>query len=366
MAEAAFDPASLHPFPHPEVMRLIRRGAVIPAHPLALTEERRLDETRQRALTRYYIDAGAGGIAVGVHTTQFEIRDPSAGLLRPVLEISSRAADEWLEKSKRPLAKVAGVCGPTPQAVSEAELARDLGYGAALVSLGALRDASDDQLILHLREVARILPLFGFYLQPAVGGRALSYDFWRRFAEIPNAIAIKIAPFNRYQTLDVVRAVAESGRAGEIALYTGNDDSIVFDLLGEYSLGGDLRAKPLRIAGGLLGHWAFDTRSAVALLERIHGVLEKRSEYPADLLRIAPQITDLNGAVFDSRNGFRGCIPGIQEMLRRAGLLRSRACLDPRLDLSPGQLAEIDRASRAYPHLSDGDFVEQNLDRWLR
>ncbi len=351
--------------PPPEVIEALRRGLVIPAHPLALTADRRLDEVRQRALTRYYIDAGAGGIAVGVHTTQFEIRD--SGLYRPVLAIAAAAADEWLGPAGRMLVKVAGACGDTRQAASEAEAARSLGYHAALVSLGgALKDAGEDRLIDHLLRVAEVLPLFGFYLQPAAGGRALSYAFWRRFAEIPNALAIKIAAFNRYQTLDVVRAVADSGRAGSIALYTGNDDAIAHDLLSEFRFGGEEAGPPLRIVGGLLGHWAFGTRRAVELLDEVHRAVEERRSFPGELLRRAGQITDLNAAVFDPRNGFAGCIPGINEVLRRDGLLAGRWCLDARLDLSPDQSAEIDRVLRAYPHLSDREFIGENLDRWSR
>ena len=249
---------------------ILRRGAVIPAHPLALTAERRLDERRQRALTRYYLAAGAGGIAVGVHTTQFEIREPRYGLLRPVLELAAETARD------AGVVRVAGICGPTAQATAEACLARDLGYHCGLLSLGALREASTDQLIAHARAVAEILPVMGFYLQPSVGGRILEYAFWRRFVEIPNVVAIKIAPFNRYQTLDVIRAVAESGRAGEIALYTGNDDSIVVDLLTTFRYGNTT----LRIAGGLLGHWAVWTRRAVEILRRAHSMVERGATIP--------------------------------------------------------------------------------------
>jgi len=331
----------------------LMHGAVIPAHPLALTAERKLDERRQRALTRYYLDAGAGGVAVGVHTTQFAIRD--VGLFQPVLELAME------EMREREAIKVAGICGPAPQAVREAETAAGLGYDIGLVSLAALRDATTDQLIEHVRAVASILPVFGFYLQPAVGGRVLSYEFWRRFAEVPNVAAIKIAPFNRYQTLDVVRAVAESGRADEIALYTGNDDNIVADLLTRFQFG------PTRLAirGGLLGHWAAWTRRAVELLERARGVREESRPVEPDWLTLAAQVTDSNAALFDAANGFHGCIAGIHEILRRQGLLAGRWCLDPNEDLSPGQMAEIDRVCRAYPHLIDDEFVAEHLNRWL-
>jgi dihydrodipicolinate synthase/N-acetylneuraminate lyase len=324
------------------IRELLWRGVVIPAHPLALTAARRLDERRQRALTRYYLDAGAGGIAVGVHTTQFAIRDPRIGLFEPVLSLAMATAREFAA----PVIKVAGICGPTAQAVREAALARDLGYDLGLLSLGALSAATDDELLAHCRSVAGIIPLFGFYLQPAVGGRALSYEFWRRFCEIEAVAAIKVAPFNRYQTLDVVRAVAESGRAGEIALYTGNDDNIIPDLVTEFR-------------GGLLGQWAVWTRRAVELLALIHGggALEALSQSTA--------LTDANAALFDARNHFAGCIAGLHEILRRQGLLAGRWCLDPAEDLSGGQLEEIDRVCRAYPYLADDRFVCDNLARWL-
>ncbi len=329
----------------------LRKGVVIPAHPLALTAERKLDERRQRALTRYYLAAGAGGVAVGVHTTQFEIREPRYGLLEPVLGLAAE------EMQGTDAIRIAGVVGPTAQAVCEAELAARLGYQAGLLSLGALRDATVPELLAHARAVADVIPVFGFYLQPAVGGRVLPYEFWRAFAEIPNVVAVKMAPFNRYQTLDVIRAVADSGRAGEIALYTGNDDNIVLDLLTPHRFGGTT----LRIAGGLLGHWAVWTKRAVELLERAHA----RAVSP-EWLTLAIEVTDSNAAFFDVANLFHGCIAGIQEVLRRQGLLEGRWCLNPAEELSPGQMEEIDRVYRAYPHLNDDDFVRENLDRWLR
>jgi dihydrodipicolinate synthase/N-acetylneuraminate lyase len=322
----------------------LREGVVIPAHPLALTAERKLDERRQRALTRYYLAAGAGGAAVGVHTTQFEIRD--CGLLAPVLEL---AMEELLRADS---IRIAGIVGKTAQATEEAELAARLGYHAGLLSLGAMAAASVTELLEHARAVASVIPLFGFYLQPAVGGRVLPYEFWRAFAEIENVVAIKIAPFNRYQTIDVIRAVAESGR--EIALYTGNDDNILLDLLTPYRFG----ETTLRIAGGLLGHWAVWTRRAVELLEQRCNL--------NDSLTLAIEITDSNAAFFDAANGFRGCIAGIHEVLRRQGLLAGRWCLNPSEDLSPGQMEEIDRVYRAYPHLNDDEFVSQHLDEWLK
>lgn len=324
------------------------RGAVIPAHPLALNAERRLDERRQRALSRYYLAAGAGGLAVGVHTTQFAIRD--VGLFEPVLRIAAE------EMRGRDVVKVAGVAGQTAQALREAGIARDLGYDAALLSLGAMRNATVAELIDHARAVAQIRPLFGFYLQPSVGGRLLPYSFWREFAEIENVVAIKIAPFNRYQTLDVMRAVAESGRAGEIALYTGNDDNILLDLATQYDFGG----KTVRFSGGLLGHWAVWTRCAV---EQFNAV---RSQTPdRDLLTLAQQVTDANAAFFDPQNNFVGCIAGIHEVLRRQGLLEGTWCLDPGESMSPGQSEEIDRVYRMYPHLNDDVFVRTGLHNWL-
>jgi hypothetical protein len=334
----------------------LMEGMVIPAHPLALDANRRLDERRQRALSRYYLDAGAGGLAVGVHTTQFAIRDPKVGLFEPVLRIAAE------EMTRRGVVKIAGICGPTAQAIREAELARSLGYDAGLLSLGALGEATVDQLVEHARAVAGVLPVFGFYLQPGVGGRILPYDFWRRFVEIENVVAVKIAPFNRYQTIDVVRAVAGSGRAAEIALYTGNDDNILLDLLTTYDFG---QFRKVRICGGLLGHWAVWTRRAVEHLEMARRVASSGAPVPPEMLTLAQQITDSNAALFDPAHAFHGCIAGIHEILRRQGLLEGRWCLDPNEDLSPGQAEEIDRVTRSYPHLADDRFVEENRDRWL-
>jgi dihydrodipicolinate synthase/N-acetylneuraminate lyase len=344
----------------PRLRAALLEGLVIPAHPLALTAEGQLDERHQVALTRYYCDAGAGGVAVGVHTTQFAIR--SAGLLEPVLRLAASVVREREAASGRRLVRVAGVVGPTTQAVAEAGLARDLGYDVALLSLGALREATTEELLAHCRQVADVLPLFGFYLQPAVGGRVLDEGFWRRFLEIGPVAAIKVAPFNRYHTLDVARALAASGRGAEVALYTGNDDSIVADLLARFEPArGSL---PVRFAGGLLGQWAVWTRRAVELL---HEVKECRrtGQGAFDLLALGQQLTDVNAALFDARHGFSGCIAGIHEVLRRQGLLAGRWCLDPREDLSPGQEDEIERVLRAYPHLNDDEFVSENLGRWL-
>jgi len=331
----------------------LRRGLAIPAHPLALNRERKLDEKHQRALTRYYLAAGAGGIAVGVHTTQFAIRDPKIGLFKPVLEL---AMEEMLN---RDITKIAGVCGKTRQAVTEAEIAKALGYDVVLLSLADLRNESVPALLDHVRSVAGMIPVMGFYLQPAVGGRILPYEFWRQFTEIENVVAIKIAPFNRYQTIDVIRAVSDSGRAGEIALYTGNDDHILLDLLTEYDFGGE----EMRIVGGLLGHWAVWTKCAVSQLASVKAAGAKVSR---ELLTLAQQITDANAALFDPAHEFRGCIAGINEVLHRQGLLQGRWCLDPHEDLSPRQSEEIDRVCKLYPHLQDDDFVREHLDEWLR
>jgi dihydrodipicolinate synthase/N-acetylneuraminate lyase len=342
-----------------DVRAALRRGLVIPAHPLALTAERRLDERRQTALTRYYCDAGSGGVAVGVHTTQFAIRDPKVGLLEPVLRLAMSAVRAHRERTGTRLVMVAGVCGTTPQAVAEAELARSLGYDLGLLSLGALAKATNQELLAHCRKVADVIPIFGFYLQPAVGGRVLDYGFWRGLLEVEGLAAIKVAPFNRYQTLEVARAVADSGRGGEVALYTGNDDNIVGDLLTAFP-----GPAPVRFGGGLLGQWAVWTSRAVDLLRRAQGARRSGTGVP-ELLAEGAQLTDANGAIFDVRNAFAGCIAGIHEVLRAQGLLAGRWCLDPNEDLSPGQLEEIERVRAAYPGLADDAFVAQNRDRWL-
>ena len=336
---------------------------MIPAHPLALTPRRTLDERRQRALTRYYIDAGAGGIAVAVHTTQFAIREPRVGLLRPVLELAAESARAWRTGKTEPFVLVAGICGDTKQAVGEAALAVSLGYHAGLVSLSAFADATDAQLLRHCRKVAEVIPVFGFYLQPAVGGRPLGWRFWRELAELPNLIAVKIAPFNRYATIDVVRAMADAGR-DDVALYTGNDDAIIADLLTPFPchVGGQLVER--RIVGGLLGQWAVWTHRAVELLDDVK-CLTPTGPILRDWLSRAAALTDANGAIFDAPNAFAGCIPGIHEVLRRQGLLRGTWCLDPRERMSPGQTQEIDRVLRSYPDLTDDDFVRDNLERWL-
>lgn len=338
----------------------LNEGLVIPACPLALSAARQFDERRQRALLRYYFAAGAGGLAVGVHTTQFAIRDPKVGLFRPLLELAAEA----MGRNATALVRIAGICGATKQAVAEATLARELGYHAGLLSLGALKEADEDQLLAHCRAVAEIIPLFGFYLQPAAGGRLLPYSFWRRLAELEPVWAIKIAPFNRYQTLDVVRAVVEAGR-DDLALYTGNDDNIVLDLLTPFRFWSHGIPVERRIVGGLLGHWAVWTNKAVELHAECRRLARTGEPIPSWLLRQAMEITDANAAFFDAANGYAGCIPGIHEVLRCQGLLVGIECLDPNETLSPGQPAEIERVCRAYPHLHDDEFVREHLDEWL-
>jgi hypothetical protein len=342
-----------------EVRQLIADGTVIPAHPLALDADRKLDIRHQRALSRYYIDAGAGGLAVGVHTTQFKIRD--VGLYRPVLELAAETAANW---TKRPLAMVAGLAGPTQQAVTEAQTARGIGYHAGLLSLAAMKSASEDEIIAHCAAVAREIPLVGFYLQPAVGGVILSANFWRRFADIDNVIAIKIAPFNRYRTLDVLRGVAAAGALDRIALYTGNDDHILLDLMLPF----DLRDKGVTtrayFKGGLLGHWSVWTAAAIKQFEMC-GAARGKDTLPADLLALDARVTDCNSAFFDVANNFHGCIAGCHEILRRQGLMQGLWCLDPNEGLSPGQMQEIDRVCHEHADLSDDAFVADHLQKWL-
>src|SRR5437867_7751567 len=374
----------------PEVRRAMQRGLVIPACPLALDAGGKLDERHQRALLRYYAAAAAGGVAVGVHTTQFAIRDPRHGLFEPVLRLAAEEMTRLDAGRAVPLLRIGGVCGATTQATGEAALLRALGYHAGLLSLSALKDADDDQLIAHCRAVAEILPVVGFYLQPEVGGRLLPFSFWRRFVEVENVVAIKIACFNRYQTIEVIRAVAEARRS-DIALYTGNDDNIILDLVTPYRfpvrpagqqrekanhladeynpaphIGGyGVRIVERRIVGGLLGQWSVWTRKAVELLADCHRAVEKRSAIPAELLQASVELTDANAAIFDAAHNFSGCIAGIHEVLRRQGLLEGIWCLDPKEGLSPGQAEEIDRVCRAYPHLNDDAFVEENREEWL-
>jgi dihydrodipicolinate synthase/N-acetylneuraminate lyase len=353
-----------------------------------LNAARKFDERRQRALFRYYHAAGAGGVAVAVHTTQFAIRDPLHGLFRPVLELAAETIEACDFRESRKSVRIAGICGRIQQAILEATLARECGYHAGLLSLAALKDDSEEELISHCKDVSEVIPLFGFYLQSAAGGRKLPLSFWRRFVEIENVVGIKVAPFNRYQTFDVIRALAESGRAGEIALFTGNDDNIVVDLLTEYRVPEaytetvlppttgllskrephvevrEAASASVRIVGGLLGHWACWTKAAVDLFEDIQR-WRMKGRIPSELLTVAAQVTDCNAAIFDAANQFAGCIPGVHEVLRRQGLLEGGWCLDPGEILSPGQAEEIDRVCRAYPHLTDDAFVRKHRDEWL-
>jgi dihydrodipicolinate synthase/N-acetylneuraminate lyase len=346
-----------------DVLTVLRQGAVIPAHPLALDAHRQLDARRQRALTRYYLDAGSGGLAVGVHTTQFAIRE--VGLYEPVLALAMRTAREWMPLGgARPLVMIAGLAGRTAQALQEARIARSLGYHAGLLSLAALKGASEDELIAHCEAVAAEMPLVGFYLQPAVGGLHLPTSFWRRFASIDNVVAIKMAPFNRYRTLDVVRGVVQAGAEQRISLYTGNDDHIVLDLLTPFTVQHEGRAVTLRVRGGLLGHWSVWTKRAVELLQRTQAASAEPA-VSAELLALDAQVTDCNAALFDVANDFRGCIAGCHEVLRRQGLLEGTWCLDPAEGLSPGQAEELTRVHQAHPTLHDDDFVRQHLARWL-
>lgn len=345
------------------VVELLQQGAVIPALPLALDRQRKLNPRRQRALIRYYLDAGAGGVAVGVHTTQFAIRLPEHDLYRPLLELAGEEFDRFGMNTGRSALRIAGVIGHTDQAVREASLALKCGYHAVLLSVAAFKDSSNSEILQHCRTIAEIMPVMGFYLQPAVGGRKLDIDFWRDFAGIENVIAIKMAPFNRYQTLDVVRGVAESGRADKIALYTGNDDNILADLLTAYHINVGDKVIVKKIVGGLLGHWAVWTKSAVMLLEEIH-----RPGFSGDLqqlMSLGVQITDSNAAFFDAAHDFAGCIVGLHEVLRRQCLLEGLWTLDRNEGLSPGQKEEIDRVYAAYPHLNDDAFVAENLHKWL-
>lgn len=346
----------------PEQFRALHEGLVVPAHPLALDERRQLDERSQRALTRYYIASGAGGVAVGVHSTQFEIREPQFNLFEKVLRMASEEVDR--AGVARPFLKIAGICGPAEQALDEADTAVGLGYDAGLLSMGGLQALSEAQLLERTARVAEKLPVIGFYLQPSVGGKVFSFDFWKEFATIPGIVAIKMAPFNRYQTIDVARAVCYSPRRDEIALYTGNDDNIVNDLLTIYRFMVDGRPVEKRIVGGLLGHWAVWTRKAVELLEEIKRVRQSGT-IDSEWLTRNVKVTDANAALFDPAHGFAGCISGIHEVLRRQGLMKGIWCLNPHETLSPGQAEEIDRVYRDYPELNDDAFVREHLAAWM-
>lgn len=341
------------------------RGMVIPAHPLALDAHYGLDERRQRALTRYYSEAGSGGIAVGVHTTQFAIHDPAVGLYEPVLSLAAETMNACDRERSDPLFRIAGIVGQTEAAVKEAALAVELGYHAGLVSLSAFRESSDAEMVEHLRTVAEVIPVIGFYLQPAVGGRRLSAQFWRQVASLEGVVAIKVAPFNRYDSIEVARAVVEAGRAHDLALYTGNDENIYLDLVTTYRFGEDESAS-IAFRGGLLGQWAVWTHTAVKHFEALRELRESKASLPADWLTLAQQLTDANAVVFDAANRFAGCITGIHEVLRRQGLLDNIRTLDPKEALSPGQSDELNRIERLYPFLNDNEFVAQNIDRWLK
>ncbi|MBC8471131.1 MAG: dihydrodipicolinate synthase family protein [Planctomycetes bacterium] len=341
-------------------------GYVIPAHPLALKQDGNIDERSQKALTRYYIDSGAGGLAVGVHTTQFAIHDPKVGLYKPVLELAAETSRKFAESTDcdEPI-MIAGILGDTKNAVKEAQLAVETGYHIGLISLTALKGKSINELIDHAKQVAEVIPIMGFYLQEVISEMLLPMEFWRKFVEIPNVQAIKIAPFNRYQTLDVLEAVAHSGRSDEIALYTGNDDNIICDLLTRYEFNVDGHPVSLRIVGGLLGQWACWTKRAVEYLTRIKTICESERAIPQDMLTLANQLTLANKAIFDADNHFTGCIPGISYILKQQGFLEHIGTLDPDEQLSEGQAEMIDRIRASYPHLTDDDFVKENLHKWL-
>lgn len=344
-----------------ELQQLLHGGLVIPANPTALTKTLKLDERRQRALSRYYLNAGSGGLAIGVHTSQFEIRN--VGLYKPVLELGKEELDSFCDKNKKKIFRIAGVLGQTQEAVKESQTAASLGYHAVLLSLTALKNKSNKELIEHCKIIAEITPIIGFYLQSSVGGCVLDTDFWREFSRIKNVVAIKMAPFDRYHTIDVIRGVAESGRANEIALYTGNDDNIVADLLTEYEIPVDNKIIKKRIVGGLLGHWAVWNKKAVELFDNIK---KSTSSDISNLLTLGIKITDSNAAFFDSRNKFKGSISGIHEVLIRQGLLESNYTINPNEKLSFGQKEEINRVYKLYPELNDDDYVAENIDKWLR
>lgn len=345
-------------------LKKLHTGTVIPANPLALDEHRCFDEKRQRALIRYYLDCGVGGLAVAVHTTQFEIRDPKYNLFERVLRVAKDEAEKYEKRSGEVIVMVAGACGPTEQAVKEARLAKSLGYDAVLLSPGGLSHLSEEELIERTRRVAEVMPVIGFYLQVAVGGRAFSYNYWKRICEIDNVVAIKAAPFNRYYTLDVVRAAALSSRADEIALYTGNDDNIVHDLISRYKFSHNGKTYEKSFVGGLLGHWSVWTKRAVELFEKCKEV-KGGDSVPYEILTLANEVTDTNAVLFDTANNFAGCIAGLHEVLRRQGLFRGTWCLNPDERMSDGQAEEIDRIYKEYPHLNDDEFVKANLEKWL-
>ena len=348
---------------HERALKKFAEGTFIPAHPLALTASRKLDEKRQRMLTRYYLNAGAGGLAVAVHTTQFEIREPEIGLFEPVLKLAVEEIEAYENKTGKTIVRIAGVCGTVEQAAEEAKIALGLGYDAVLLSPGGLNHLSEEELLKRSEAVANIMPVVGFYLQNSVGGRVFTYDYWQKFCEIDNVIGVKSAPFNRYQTLNVARALAFSSRADRIALYTGNDDNIVLDLLTKYKFTKDGKICEKGFAGGLLGHWSVWAHTAVKMFEMIKDA-SKDECIKADLLTLAMEVTDCNAAFFDTANGFKGCIAGLHQVLKRQGLLEGIWCLKEEETLSPGQLEEIERVYRLYPHLNDDEFIKNNIESW--
>ena len=348
---------------HELALQKLAKGTVIPATPLALTQERKFDEKRERMLMRYYMDAGVGGIASCVHTTQFQVRDPKIGLFRPILEVVSDEVEKFEKRTGKALVKVAGVCGKIDQAVKEAELAKELGYDAVLLSPGGLADYDEDMMIKRTEEVAKIMPVIGFYLQSSVGGKHFSYNYWQRLCEIDNVVAVKSAPFNRYQTLDVVRAAATSSRRDKIALYTGNDDNIVIDLLTKYKFEENGVTYEKQFVGGLLGHWSVWAKKVVEMFEMLKKEAAKDS-ISADMLVLANQVTDANAAFFDTANNFAGCIAGLHYVLKKQGIFENIFCLDENETLSPGQAEEIERVYRMYPHLNDDEFIKENLCKW--
>jgi dihydrodipicolinate synthase/N-acetylneuraminate lyase len=349
----------------PEIREKIAEGTIIPSIPLALNERRRYDEKRERALIRYYIDAGAGGIAAGAYITQFEIRSPEYNLFEQVMRSVSRIIDEHSARRNKKIVKIGGICGRSSQALKEADFLRENGFHAGLLSMSSFAEDPLDEMIAHVRRVAEILPVFGFYLSPAAGGRILSFQFWRRLAEIDNIAGIKIAPFNRHQTIDVIRAICDAGRENDIPLYTGNEDSIITDLLTEYRIVSRGQEKRLRIKGSLLGQWSIWTQKAVELHKRCLDISQKALPAPQELLTLAAELTDANAAIFDAAHRFAGCIPGIHDVLRRQGFFEGIRCLKSSETLSPGQAAEIDRVYASYPHLRDDDFVKARLPEWF-
>lgn len=350
---------------HEKALELLRQGTVIPATPLALDENRKLDEKTQRLLMQYYLNCGVGGIATAVHTTQFEIRKPEYAIFEPILRIVSDEIDKFEKKTGKTIVKVAGVCGETEQAVREAKIAKKYGYDAVLLSPGGLLDKSEDYLVARTEAVAAEMPVIGFYLQTACGGRQFTYDYWTRVCAVDNVVAIKCASFNRYQTLEVVRAAVMSDRSDEITLYTGNDDNIVIDLLTKYRFEKDGKTVERGFEGGLLGHWSVWTKKAVEMFEKIRAV-KNNEEISAQWLTLAAEVTDTNSAFFDTAHTFKGCIAGLHEILKRQGLMKNIYCLNPEETLSPGQMEELDRVLAMYPHLSDDDFIRENIESWKK